>query len=180
MSSLMLGQYKYSDSELKELLNGMVILIDTREKQNEHITSAFEKHGVMYERRALKHGDYSFYLKANPALGIHKDLYFDKQIVVERKANLEEISQNFTKFRANLEKELACAPPTKVILIESNNYTDLVHHYYSTEYNPKSFLTSFHSFWHRYNCPMFFLQEKRDASIFIKYFFDTFIKELVR
>ena len=33
----MLSKYKYTDKELEELIKSMVILIDTREKQNSHL-----------------------------------------------------------------------------------------------------------------------------------------------
>ena len=58
----MLEKFKYTESELKKLLDNMVILIDTREKKNDHITNYFDKHDIKYENKALTCGDYSFYL----------------------------------------------------------------------------------------------------------------------
>ena len=83
----------------------MVVLIDTREKKNDHITEYFDKHKIAYERRALSCGDYSFYIKANQELAIPRDLYFDNQIYVERKASLDELAINFTKERKRFEEE---------------------------------------------------------------------------
>lgn len=178
--SHMLESYRFTPQEIERLKENMVILIDTREKKNDHITSLFEKAGIKTERLKLDFGDYSLKLAANPEFGLPRDIFFDKEIVVERKANLEELSQNFTRFRANFKKELALAPPEKVVLIEGNNYSDLCHSFYTTEYNNKSFLASLHSFWHTYNCPFFFIKDKRDSATFIYYFLQTYLMERLR
>ena len=90
----MIGHYKYTEKELDELIHSMVILIDTREKVNDHILKYFDKANIQYKKKALKYGDYSFYIPANESLSICRDEYFDKQIVVERKGSLEELSGN--------------------------------------------------------------------------------------
>ena len=102
----MLSKYKYTDRELEELIKSMVILIDTREKQNSHLIEYWDKKGILYKKKSLDYGDYSFYVPKNEALNIPRDVYFDKEIVVERKGSLEEISGNLTKERDRLEKEL--------------------------------------------------------------------------
>ena len=38
----------------------MIILIDSREKQNTHITDSFDKNSIAYKKKALDYGDYSF------------------------------------------------------------------------------------------------------------------------
>ena len=114
----------------------MVVLIDTREKKNDHITEYFDKHKIAYERRALSCGDYSFYIKANQELAIPRDLYFDNQIYVERKASLDELAINFTKERKRFEEEFAISKEkTKYLFIENANYFDLVNSNYRSEYN---------------------------------------------
>ena len=173
----MLKNCRFTPEELKQLKETMVILIDTREKKNDHIKSVFDKGNIKYESYKLDFGDYSFKIPANKDLGIERDLYFDKEIVVERKANLEELSQNFTKLRHNFKKELALAPQRKVILIENHNYTDLCHSFYETNYINKAFLASLHSFWHRYNCPFFFLKDHRESAAFIYYFLESYLME---
>lgn len=52
----MLERLKYSEEEQKSLMKSMVILIDTREKKNQHITDYFDKHKIPYEVRALDVG----------------------------------------------------------------------------------------------------------------------------
>ena len=76
----MFGKYKYTENEEKELLNSIVILVDTREKVNDHIIQYFEKHEIPYKKKALKNGDYSFYVPKNEKLGIFRDTYFNDEI----------------------------------------------------------------------------------------------------
>lgn len=146
----MLSKYKYTDKEIEELIKSIVILVDTREKQNSHLIEYWDKKGILYKKKSLDYGDYSFYIPQNEELNIPRDIYFDKEIVVERKASLEEISNNLTKERDRFEKELCLAPKTKVLLIENANYSDIATGNYNTQYNKKSFWASIHSFWFKY------------------------------
>ena len=56
----MIDKYKYTDKEKDELIKSMVILVDTREKVNEHIISVFDKNKISHESNALVRCDYSF------------------------------------------------------------------------------------------------------------------------
>ena len=107
------NKYKYTDKEMEELISSITILIDTREKVNSHITDYFDRKGISYKKKALDYGDYSFMIPANEKLSIPRDLYFNTTCVIERKASLEEISNNLTKERDRFEKELCLAPKTK-------------------------------------------------------------------
>ena len=172
--------YKYTEKEIDELINSLTILIDTREKQNTHITNSFDENNIFYKKKALDYGDYSFMLPKYEELSIPRDMYFNKRCVVERKANLEEISGNLTKERDRFEKELCLAPKTKVLLIENANYSDVARGNYNTQYNKKSFLASLHSFWFKYNIPIFFMPDNRYSGLFIKKYFEYYLKNYLR
>lgn len=158
----------------------MIILVDTRERKADHILSSFDKNGICHQKRALEYGDYSFALPKNEGLSIPRSLYFDKKICVERKASLEEISGNLTKGRDRFEKELSLAPKEKVLLIENANYSDIANGNYNTQYNKKSFLASLHSFWFKYNIPVFFMPDSMYSALFIKKYFEYFLKNYLR
>lgn len=158
----------------------MVILIDRREKNTEHITTYFDKVNVPYVNKSLAYGDYSFYLPKNEDFAIPRDLYFDKKIMVERKGSLEELSGNLTKERDRLEKELSLAPKTKVMLIENATYGDLVKGNYNTQYNNKAFWASIHSFWHKYNIPIIFMPDPGYTGFFIRGYFEYYLKNYLR
>src|SRR5690554_4485000 len=134
--------YRYTKSELKELLKSIVILIDSREQKNNHITTYFDDKGISCKSKALDFGDYSFILPENQELGINRDIYFDRKIAIERKRSLNELSNNFTHDRARFEAELIRASNAKMILLieNENGYRDIINGNYRTDYNPRSFI----------------------------------------
>lgn len=178
----MIDLFKYTDKQLDELVKSIVILVDTREHdgKNEHILKYFDKAGIAYKKRALAYGDYSFYLPANEELSIPRDLDFSRKIILERKANLEELSGNLTKDKSRLEKELALAPDKKIIIIENSSYADLVTGKYDTQYNNKAFWASYHSLWHKYNVPIIFMPDPNYTGFFIRGYFTYYLKNYMK
>lgn len=176
----MLDKFKYTDKELDQLISSMTILIDTREKKNEHIISYFDSKGIQHKSKKLDYGDYSFMIPKNEALNIPRDVYFDGEIILERKGSAEELSGNFTKERDRIEKEFTLAPKTKVLLLEGCSYSDIVTGNYNTQYNKKSYWASIHSFWHKYNLPVFFMPDNKYSGIFIRGYFEYYLKNYLR
>lgn len=165
---------------MEELIQSMVILVDTRERKADHILEYFDKKNIAYKKKALDYGDYSFMIPANEKLSIPRDLYFMNKVIVERKASLEEISNNLTKERDRFEKELCLAPKTKVLLLENANYSDIATGNYNTQYNKKSFWASIHSFWFKYDIPIFFMPDNKWSGLFIRGYFEYYLKNYIR
>lgn len=165
---------------MEELISSITILVDTREQKNNHILEYFDKKNIKYKKKALEYGDYSFMLPANEKLSIPRDLYFHNKICIERKASLEEISNNLTKERDRFEKELSLAPKTKVILLENASYEDVATGNYNTKYNKKSFWASLHSFWFKYDVPIFFMPNNKYSGLFIRGYFEYYLKNYLR
>lgn len=89
------------DAEIERALRSIVVLVDTREKKWGHIAAALEGLGCPYERQKLDFGDYSFrYTHPDES---KRD--FQRSIVVERKACLDEICGNFTYGRARFARK---------------------------------------------------------------------------
>lgn len=154
----------------------MTILVDTREKENNHIVEYLDRKKILYKSKALDYGDYSFMIPRNEKLSILRDLYFSNRICIERKGSLEEISGNLTQGRDRLEKEFSLAPKQKVLLIENANYSDIATGNYNTQYNKKSFAGSLHSFWFKYNLPVFFIPDNQYSGLFIRMYFEYYLK----
>lgn len=172
--------YKYTDKEKKELLKSLVILVDTREKKANHITDWFDKYDIKYKRKTLNNGDYSFYVPQNAKLNIGRDLYFDHEIFIERKANLEELSSNFTKHRARFKEEMATSNAKKYLLIENADYQDIINKNYNTDFSPKSYIASLHSFNHRYGLEFFFIPNEKCTAYYIYNTFKYYLSYLLR
>lgn len=162
-------RYHYTDKELKTLLSSLVVLIDTREQENKHITDYFTKKKVSYISRKLDYGDYSIMLPKNEPLGIMRDWYFTDEIAIERKACLDELSNNLTKDRARFESELIRARNCQLLLmIENCSYVDIVEHKYRAKYEPKSFIATLSTYTARFNLNVNFIAKKA-AGNFIYY-----------
>lgn len=171
--------YRYTEQEIKQLLENLVILVDTREKENKHILDYFDKKQIPYVKEKLEIGDYSFKLLADKEMGIQRDLYFTNEIVFERKASLEELSNNFTKDRTRMESELLRAKGKVILMIENATYEDIVKHNYDTQYNPKSFIASLKAFESRYNLNTVFIKRAYAGNL-IYYTFYYYLREYLK
>lgn len=165
---------------MDELLNSITIVCDTREQKNEHITKFFDSKKIAWTKKKLNTGDYSFFIPKNDELGIPRDLWFDKEICIERKNSLEEISSCFTESRDRLKKEFALAPRNKVMIIENASYVDMVTGNYNTRYDSKSFWASYHSFWHEFNLPIIFIPDNRYTGVFIRGYFQYYLRDKLK
>ena len=153
-------RYRYTKKGLDTLVKNIVVVYDTREQQNEHILTYFNKKGIKYKKRKLDEGDYTFYIESNAEtkpLGILKDTWFDNAIIIERKANLEELSGNLTEKdghseRKRFENELIRSQKkTLFLVIENGSWADMIFHNYDTQYASKAFTNSLNSFQQKYD-----------------------------
>ena len=130
-------EQKYTHKQIDKLLSKLVILIDTREQSNFHITNYFEtrKDGkIPYISKKLDYGDYSIMLPACEELGIMEDEYFTDRVVIERKNSLMELSNNLGNDRERFERELERSKgATFVLMVEDGSYKDIVNGRYSND-----------------------------------------------
>lgn len=114
------------------------IIVDSREKNNkDHILEVFNKNNIAYEVRALKVGDYAIEYKGKLL-----------DLVVERKANIDELLQNLIERADNMDnvnrvhREFirAGAMDLKLVLLieDSNYYENLLKGNYRSNINPNS------------------------------------------
>ena len=174
--------YHYTKAEQDKLLNSMTVLVDTREHdgKNDHILNYFDKKKINWTKQKLDYGDYSFMVPANEDLGIIRDLYFDKEIVIERKASLDEFAGNITKERERIKKEFTLAPKHKVLLIENGSYADLISGNYRSRYDSKSYWATLHSFWHEFDIPVMFMPDAQFTPVFIRGYFQYYLRNIIK
>lgn len=170
---------KYKDSEINKIIKSIVILVDTREKVNSHILMWLKHNKINYISYGLSFGDYSFMIPKNDNLGILEDIYFNDDIAIERKANAEEISGNFTENRERFEREFERGNGKIRLLIEDTSYSNICDHKYNTKTTVNSFISSLHSFQEYYNTPFMFT-EKKDSGVYIYNTFKYYIKNILK
>lgn len=159
--------YQFTDAEVKKLLNSLVIIVDTREQQNEHITAYLSKKGVPYKVKKLDHGDYSALLPAAPDMGIARPMHFD--IAIERKNSVDELAGSI-KDRNRFENEFYRARNSRFVLMveDADGYENIIMHRYRSQYKPLSLLGSLKTFEARYGFTTAFIK-KEVAGNFIYY-----------
>lgn len=100
--------------------------------------------------------------------------------VLDLKVWIVKLSTNLTKGRDRIEKEFALAPYEKVLLVENAGYSDIADGNYRGDYNKKSFLASIHTFWFKYHIPVFFMPDHKYSPLFIKKYFEYYLKNYMR
>ena len=149
-------QFRYSEKEIKILLKSLVMITDSREKNNSHILQYFHKKDITFKIATMKTGDYSAMLPANVELGIIRDTYFD--IVVERKNSIDEFVGNIKEDR--FENELIRSKDMNFILVIEDTYENLINGVYRSEYKPPSLLGRLKTFEARYDFNTVFVSNK--------------------
>ena len=158
----------------------MIILIDSREKENSHILNYMAVNKISVKRKqTLKFGDYSF---------IDHNTDYRNLIVIERKNSLDELSLNLTSGkkdhpinrRERFKNEFKRAKEVGakvVLLIENATQEDIKEHRYRSRLHPNAFLGSLNS-WHNkgYIDNIFFCKNKNDVGWAMLKIFYNFLK----
>lgn len=147
---------------LKELLDNLIVLVDTREQTNSKILEYFDKHNIKYKSKALKTGDYSFMIKKCPELGFLVDTYFTDELCIERKNSVSEIASNMIEKDERFLKELNRMINIQdvYILIENDKLGDIIEHNYESKYNELSFLRTLLTTQKQCNFYLYFVEDK--------------------
>lgn len=156
--------FKYTEAEIKNILKQATVVIDTREQKCSHITSYFDKHKINYCYEKLEFGDYTIKVQMPNST---REYYLQNKCAIERKANLNELSGNFTQARERIEKEFLRGKGAMYLLIEDALYEDILLHNYDTKYNPKAFISTLKAFEARYQLHVSFLKDKAYSGDFI-------------
>ena len=156
------------------------MLIKSRDKKNSHILEYFKKQGIAYQVSKLEYGDYSFMI---PATAAGEDIYFHRDIVIERKASLEELSGNLAQERERFEKEFLKAgnDGCKVyLMVEApGGYSDIIGHRYRTEMAPSAFAASLKTWEHRFGANVQFI-DKQYSGYLIASTFQDYAREALK
>ena len=162
---------RYSDKEKNAILKSMGILADTREQVWDHVKEALKGAGCPIERGKLDQGDYTAFVPMNAFPGFQNVPGFyslQDEVVVERKANLDEIAGNFTTGRDRFEREFIRAKSKGIkvfLLIENASWADILSHNYRSQLSPKSLMGSLLSWQAKYNVSIVFCRPEETGRI---------------
>lgn len=135
-------RYKFTDAEIKKIQDNLTVIVDSREQRNEHIIWYFDKKRIPYKVMKNDFGDYSCFIPKGTIDRFTSDIYFDRDIAIERKANIDEVASNLKGDAARLTKELAHMNKYNikyfVFLEDANYYDNLINGNYRSEYDPNT------------------------------------------
>ncbi len=173
--------YKFSVEDTKKMITNMVILVDSREKKNNHILEYFNKHKISYQVEKLDYGDYSFMIPAQAAGGA--PIFFHRDIIIERKASLEELSGNLAQEREAFEKELLKARNDQasiyLMVEDKGGYSSIISHNYQTQLSPAAFAASLKTFEMRFGVHIQFI-DKEYSGYYLATTLQYFAREVLR
>lgn len=165
--------------EVKEVLKTFEIIVDTREQETFRSQQRYEALGVPFYRQTLNYGDYTYNIKIDGADLHSTDRRVDGLCVIERKQNLDELANCFTRGRERFQREFERASDNNAkvyLLIENGSLDLLIRGQYRSRLNPKAFLASLMAWEVRYNVTTIFC-ESENSGMLIKEILYRDIKE---
>jgi len=139
--------------EFADLLDTLTIVVDSREKKNDHIIKQFESRGIKYEVEKLDWSDYSFRFD-------NKD--YTSIIGVERKRSLDELGANISKYRDRFSRQLDKSDEL-YLMVEDEQWSNIVRGKYRNNVNVNSYIASLFTFIHRYDLNVSFINSQYSA-----------------
>ena len=141
-----------------------MILTDTRESNNAHILQYFDDNNIRHKKRALKTGDYTMMLEADPEFGIYRDMWFSDVLSIERKNSVEELAGNIADNggTARFAREMSRFQNINnvYLVIENDRMDDIMEQKYRSQLNSDSFLRTLLTWQKRSNFYINFVQKE--------------------
>lgn len=155
--------------EIKKCLDSMQIVVDTREQPSARAEKRYSSFSAPYIRQKLDYGDYTY----NFTMPNGKPLYeantsIQGHCVIERKADLVELSQCFCQSRERFAREFERAREAGAkiyLLVENGNWENLINGRYATKYNPVSYTASMLAFMARYDISVIFCKAETSGKL---------------
>lgn len=154
--------------EQKEILNSFRVIVDRREQKTPKAADRYATFGT-YERGTLDYGDYA----GNLTLTDGKTVLDTSErvtpaCVIERKMNLDELAQCFTRGRDRFRREFERAKNNSAkvyLLIENGSWEAINNHRYKSRLNPAAFRASLIAFMVRYGADVVFCKAETSGAL---------------
>ena len=163
----------WTEKGLKDELNSLTVVVDTREQENGHIADFFDKKNIPYKSRKLDVGDYACQIGEGT---------FERSFAIERKGSLDELCSNLTADRNRFEREFlrAKAQGTKVFLvIENASWEDVYSQNYRSKLSSKSLLASLFAWQVRFNVTIIFCKKHNSPQLIYSLLYYSAREELL-
>lgn len=164
-----------TDRQISDILKDIRVVIDTREKKNEHIIAYLEENNIPYEVSKLDTADYSFVIPNYPELNM------DRKVLIEKKNSLTEIAGNFTSGRERFAREFERVVDERIhLVIEDATWKKVKNGSYRSQFPPRSMMASLLTWNIRYNCPVWFVTKEESPELIYRLMYYELMEELKR
>lgn len=147
-----------------EMLESMVILVDSREQPTDRAKKRYESFGFPYRRTTLSYGDYSYNAKLpNGKWLLDPSKTIQGLCVIERKMSLDELANCLTHSRDRFEREFKRAKENNsriLLLVENASWENLLAGKYRSKFKPAAFYGSLTSWIIRYDIQIIFCKQE--------------------
>lgn len=156
---------KYTPFELEQMLESMVVLVDTREQPGDRFDKRMRSLGCPYIRQKLDFGDYS--LKYTDTEG--NEVSLADRIAIERKMDLNELALCFGKERDRFKREFLRAREhgaSLYLIVEDESWEKAYSGNYGggprfrSRYAPKAMIASINAWEQRYDLHVRFCKQE--------------------
>lgn len=150
--------------EIESVLKTLTLIVDTREQDNDRARRRIARIGLPYIRRALPCGDYSCFVTAPDGSTID----FSEIVSIERKMNLDEAIQCFTKHRERFKREFLRAKDRNMklyLMIENASWEKILTEQYRSRMNKNALLASLTAWLARYDCQIIMCNEMTSSRL---------------
>ena len=156
-------------TEQKKVLDSFRLVVDSREQDTKRARRRYEAFGVPWERRALSYGDYTYNAKLPSGEWILTgEKAAEPLCSIERKMNLDELAQCFTRSRERFQREFERAKEHGcriTLIVENASWENLYNGRYRTKFNANAFVASVHAWANRYGMNLIFCKEETSGKI---------------
>lgn len=163
-------------AEIESALEGMVVLVDTREQDTPALRERVKYFGK-YERKALAAGDYS------AKIPLPGGEWFFLPVAVERKMDFDELANCYCRARGRFKREFDRAQAAGIklyLLIEGGSWEDAYSGAYRSHMKPQSLVASMLAWLARYDCQILFCGKQTTGKLIRDILFRESKEALVR
>lgn len=150
--------------EIKNALDNMVILVDTRERETASLRQRMREMRCRYERRKLDFGDYS----AKCPLPNGEWLSLENAVSVERKMDFGELCNCYCNGRDRFRREFERARDANAkvyLLVEGASWEKAYLGRYRSFMQPQALVGSITAWLARYNCSLLFCEPQTSGKL---------------
>ena len=145
-------------TEIRQALDGMQMIVDTREQDTARLRRRIQQFGCPVERQALIAGDYS------ARFPLPGGEWFDMsdKVSIERKMSVDELCNCFTRERKRFEREFERAKEKGMriyLLVENASWELMYAQNYKSKMTPQALISSLLVWGIRYDCHYIFCRE---------------------